>query len=56
MKERKIDEKILEKSSEAVVFGVCGGFQMLGEKISGNSIEEGEIEGLGLVDIETDFS
>ncbi|MFB6116659.1 MAG: cobyric acid synthase [Candidatus Nanosalina sp.] len=56
MKERNLDEKILEKSSEAVVFGVCGGFQMLGEEISGNGIEEGEKSGLGLVEMKTDFS
>jgi adenosylcobyric acid synthase len=56
MKERNIDEKILEKSDEAVVFGVCGGFQMLGEKISGNKIEEGKTSGLGLLDMETKFS
>ncbi|MFB6215700.1 MAG: cobyric acid synthase, partial [Candidatus Aenigmatarchaeota archaeon] len=56
LKEQNLDEKILEKSEEAVVFGVCGGFQMLGEKISGNEIESGETSGLGLIDMETDFS
>ena len=55
MKERNIDQKILEKSSEAVIFGVCGGFQMLGEKITGNSIEKGEVSGLGLLEMETCF-
>jgi adenosylcobyric acid synthase len=56
LKEWNIDEKILEKSDEAVVFGVCGGFQMMGERISGNEVEEGEARGLGLLDMETEFS
>jgi adenosylcobyric acid synthase len=56
IKERNLDRKIREKSEETVVFGVCGGFQMLGEKISGNGIEEGEASGLGLLDMETEFS
>ncbi len=56
IKKRNLDQKILEKSSEAVIFGVCGGFQMLGEKITGNSIEQGEVSGLGLVEMKTDFS
>ena len=55
MKERNLDEKIIEKSSEALIFGVCGGFQMLGEKINGNSIEKGEFRGLGLLEMETNF-
>ena len=55
MKERGMDEKIKEKASEAVVFGVCGGFQMLGEKIKGNEIEEGEERGLSLLEFETVF-
>lgn len=56
LKRRNIDEKILEKSSEAVIFGVCGGFQMLGEKITGNSVEKGEVTGLGLLGMKTKFN
>jgi adenosylcobyric acid synthase len=56
MKERNLGKKILEKSDQAVVFGICGGFQMLGEKISGNEIEEGETSGLGLLEMKTSFS
>lgn len=55
MKNRGLDDKLVEKTSEAVVFGVCGGFQMLGDKISGNSTEEGEEKGLGILDFETEL-
>ncbi len=43
--------------SGTIVFGVCGGFQILGEKISDpHSIEGGgEVEGMGLLPIETIF-
>jgi adenosylcobyric acid synthase len=56
MKEMNLDEKILENSPEAVIFGICGGFQMLGEEISGNEMEQGEVSGLGLVEMKTGFS
>ena len=40
------------------VFGICGGYQMLGKKIAdpGRSEGGGEIEGMGLLDNETVFS
>jgi adenosylcobyric acid synthase len=40
------------------VFGVCGGYQMLGRRIAdplGLEGEAGEAEGLGLLDVETEF-
>ncbi|WP_414838277.1 cobyric acid synthase [Candidatus Nanosalina sp. VS9-1] len=55
MKEKEISEKIVEKASEKVVFGICGGFQMLGDRIKGNGIEEGEEKGLSLLDFDTVF-
>ena len=44
-------------SGGTVVFGVCGGYQMLGKKISDPyGVEEGgETPGLGLLDVETSF-
>ncbi|SCY94654.1 cobyric acid synthase [Alkaliphilus peptidifermentans] len=42
----------------AFVFGICGGYQMLGKKLTDPDSVEGsikEIEGLGLLDIETNF-
>ena len=40
------------------IFGICGGYQMLGKKISDpeNSEGGGEIEGIGLLNCETVFS
>ena len=49
-------EAMVKKCSEKVpVFGICGGFQMLGKSIDDpDKIEEGgSINGLGLLDIET---
>ena len=44
-------------STGAPIFGVCGGYQLLGKKISDplNSEGGGEIEGLGLLNMETVF-
>lgn len=50
-------EKIIEQvETEVPVVGICGGYQMLGNIIhdpSGIETDQGEIEGLGLLDIET---
>lgn len=54
--EKGFDEKIREyKDNGGIVFGICGGFQMLGKKIKDpEGIEGGgEINGLSLLDIET---
>ena len=40
------------------VIGICGGFQMLGEKVVDNGVEDGKIEsiqGLGLLPVSTTF-
>lgn len=46
------------KKNNKVIFGICGGFQMLGRKIINTSKAENEldeIDGLGLLDIVTEF-
>lgn len=52
-------EVSVKKAANAgcVVFGVCGGYQMLGEKVSDpDGVEEGgEMNGLGLLPMETVF-
>lgn len=50
-------ENIIKKASDegVIIFGICGGYQMLGKTIDDPSeVEEGgKIEGLGLLDIAT---
>lgn len=52
-------EAYIKKHSAAgkCVFGICGGYQMLGEKIvDKNGVEhKGEIDGMGLLPVETEF-
>lgn len=45
-------------SQGTVVFGVCGGYQMLGERIVDEEGVEGggEIEGIGLLPVQTEFA
>ncbi|TDO92183.1 adenosylcobyric acid synthase (glutamine-hydrolysing) [Halanaerobium saccharolyticum] len=50
----------IKKADQAgiVIIGICGGFQMLGQKLIDRHGTEGnikEIEGLGLLDIKTEF-
>ncbi|MGL6132480.1 MAG: cobyric acid synthase, partial [Fusobacteriaceae bacterium] len=57
IKEKGIAEEIIKLSRKGVpVIGICGGFQMLGDKVSDPYEIEGDIKelpGLGLLDIET---
>ena len=45
------------KEKDCVIFGICGGYQMLGERIldMGNSEEGGSIQGIGFLPMETIF-
>ena len=57
--ESGLAEKIIEKSADIPVVGICGGLQILGNIIHDDEKREskhGTIEGLGLLDIESSFS
>ena len=55
MRENGIESMVKKMSENVPVFGICGGYQMLGNTISDpNSIEcGGSINGLGLLEIDT---
>ncbi len=59
IRESGIEKEILQAYKRgSFVFGICGGYQILGKKIMDpNGVEStiGEIRGLGLLDIETIF-
>ncbi|WP_350342822.1 cobyric acid synthase [Proteinivorax tanatarense] len=59
IKESKMADKILKaKEKGSYIFGICGGFQMLGNKIVDDNMVESsvsEVEGLGLLPIVTEF-
>lgn len=58
MRQSGIEASILKQASNGtVVFGVCGGYQMLGKNISDPyGVEEGgDTPGLGLLNVETSF-
>ncbi|MPM67107.1 Cobyric acid synthase [bioreactor metagenome] len=53
-----MDRKIQAFQGKIPIFGICGGYQMLGKTIFDSGIENGveaEFEGLGLLDIGTKF-
>ena len=59
LRESGLADKIIEKSSEIPVVGICGGLQILGNIIHDDEKREskhGTIDGLGLLDIESSFS
>ena len=58
LRQSGLEAAILKHAAEGkVVFGICGGYQMLGERISDPSGVEsgGEIRGLGMLPMETVF-
>lgn len=53
-----MDVQIKNLKGKAVVFGICGGYQMLGKVIHDSGVENGveaDYEGLGLLETETSF-
>ena len=59
LRESGMADKIIEKSKEIPVIGICGGLQILGNVIYDDEKREskhGTIKGLGLLDIESTFS
>ncbi|AKB36356.1 Cobyric acid synthase [Methanosarcina siciliae C2J] len=53
-----MDRKIQAFKGKIPIFGICGGYQMLGRTIFDSGVENGveaEFEGLGLLDIGTKF-
>jgi adenosylcobyric acid synthase len=59
LRESGLAEKIIEKSHEIPIVGICGGLQILGNVIHDEEKREskhGTINGLGLLDIESKFS
>ncbi len=59
LRENGIEARIKQLASNGVaVFGICGGYQMLGKTISDplNSEGGGRINGMGLLDVDTVFS
>jgi adenosylcobyric acid synthase len=59
LKERGLDQSIQRASGKGIpIMGMCGGYQMLGTRIldpHGAESGHGEVQGLGLLDIETLF-
>ncbi|WP_055070418.1 cobyric acid synthase [Clostridium massiliamazoniense] len=59
LKESGFNEKLYDLEEKGcTIFGICGGFQILGQKLINNLKVEGEIEeieGLGLLNIVTEF-
>ena len=54
-----IADKIINKSNDIPIVGICGGLQILGKVIYDSEMREskhGTIKGLGLLDIESKFS
>lgn len=59
MRQSGIEAEILKKAHDGtVVFGICGGYQMLGKNLSDPyGVEEGgDTPGIGLLDVETIFA
>ncbi len=58
LKESGNADEIIRISAEIPVFGICGGYQILGTNIIDQNFKEskyGSVEGLGLLDVQTRF-
>jgi adenosylcobyric acid synthase len=58
LKESGLADDIKHLSTEIPIFGICGGYQLLGNKIIDEKFQEskyGNVEGLGLLDVQTIF-
>ena len=58
LKESGLADDIKHLSTEIPIFGICGGYQLLGNKIIDENFQEskyGSVEGLGLLDVQTRF-
>lgn len=58
LRQNGLEAAILKRAAEGtIIFGICGGYQMLGEKLSDpDGVEAGgEIKGMGLLPIKTVF-
>ena len=59
LNESGLSQEIIKKSNEIPIIGICGGLQILGKIIHDENKKEskhGTIKGLGLLDIESEFS
>ena len=58
LKEAGFTDEITKLSREIPIFGICGGYQMLGKKIIDESFKEskyGTVEGIGILDAKSKF-
>lgn len=59
MRQNGLEAAVLKKAAEQkVIFGICGGYQMLGETLSDPQHVEagGEMKGMGLLPVDTTFT
>ncbi len=59
MRQNGLEAAVLKKAAEQkVIFGICGGYQMLGETLSDPQHVEagGEMKGIGLLSVDTTFT
>ncbi len=58
LKQSGLADDIKHLSTEIPIFGICGGYQLLGDKLIDEKFQEskyGSVEGLGLLDVQTIF-
>lgn len=55
LRQRKLDHAIVMLSEKVSVLGICGGYQMLGERLIDEAYPERSVQGLGLLPVHTTF-